>query len=528
MRTLLPTAFGMFACAMAFGQSPQSFQAADVHPSPPGTAATMRIYSHDGRYEIHNATMIDLVRTAYTIDAHKILGGPNWIEYDRFDIIAKLPPNTSRDAVKPMLQALLTDRFKLQVHNDVQPVAGLALTLGKGKPKLKESNGSGEPRCPWQYVRVPNAIPNEPSITLIRLSCHNMTMEGFVAQLGTLASGYVANSVVDLTGLKGAWDFDLGFTAYDRFSVPGSDGISLSDAIDKQLGLKLEQHKLPAPVLTVDSVNRRPTDNSPDLESKLPLLPQPEFEVVAIKPTVPGADRLPQNIGVLPGGRVNLPMLSLKLLVSAAWNLNPADEIAGAPKWLDSVHFDISAKAPLSLIPEGGGAVLLRDLGPALQALLKDRFKMEVHFEDRPVMAYTLAAVKPKLKKADASARTGCKTSPRGVVTVTPSGFMLPTRVVTCQNITLAELAEQLHIIAPNDIRYPVVDGTGLDGVWDLSFTFDPPIVRGGWAVAGPDPVRGTTIFNAVEKQLGLKLEAQKRPYPVMVIDHIEEKPTDN
>jgi uncharacterized protein (TIGR03435 family) len=88
-------------------------------------------------------------------------------------------------------------------------------------------------------------------------------------------------------------------------------------------------------------------------------------------------------------------------------------------------------------------------------------------------------------------------------------------------------LAEQIQILSPTHIR-PVVDATGLDGGWDFSFTFDPPIVRPiNWAFdASNDPER-TTILQGIEK-LGLKLEAQKRSYPVMVIDHIEQKPTDN
>ena len=91
-------------------------------------------------------------------------------------------------------------------------------------------------------------------------------------------------------------------------------------------------------------------------------------------------------------------------------------------------------------------------------------------------------------------------------------------------------------------VHYPVVDATGIDGAWDFTFTFSPipPNQLAGLRGAPPaglpgtaglgasDPIGGTSFFDAVEKQLGLKLETQKRPYPVFVIDHIEEKPTDN
>jgi len=331
---------------------------------------------------------------------------------------------------------------------------------------------------------------------------------------------------MDSTGLKGGWDFDFKFTPYERISAPGSGGISLSDAIDQQLGLKLEQHQLPADVLIVESVNGKPTDNSPDIDAKL-LPPPAEFEVASIKPAAMDAKHMPLTLGVLPGGLVQFGPNSLKELVSAAWNLNLADEIPGAPKWLDSALFYITAKVPRSQIPENGGPSL-EELAPELQALLKDRFKMEVHFEDRLVPAHTLVVTKPKLKKADPSIRTRCRNTAQGVTVATPNGALFPARLVTCQNITMSQLAEQLQILAPTHIRYPVVDATGLDGGWDFSFTFDPPILRPiNWTFDPSNDPERTSILQGVEK-LGLKLEAQKRSYPVLVIDHIEQKPTDN
>jgi len=326
----------------------------------------------------------------------------------------------------------------------------------------------------------------------------------------------------------------------------GTDAVTLSDAIDKQLGLKLEEQKLPTPVIVVDQVNQKPTGNPPDLEAKLPALPPAEFEVADVKPRAPVA--LPSaagQIGFLPGGRVNLPGFPLRLAITLAWGLNAAEPIPGAPKWIDTAAFDIIAKAPAELSPTTGASALFEDLGPMLQGLLKDRFKMKTHFEDQMVNAYTLVAQKPKLKKADPTTRTGCKvgTAPGAPAASTPfGGITLPARLVTCQNITMAQFADQLQTIALTYVRYPVLDGTGLEGAWDFSFTFSPATANlisglrgappvglpGGPDLAASDPVGGTSIFDAVEKQLGLKLESQKRSYPVFVIDHIEEKPTEN
>ena len=76
----------------------------------------------------------------------KSLGGPNWIEMDRFDVIAKLPPDSTPETQKLMLQALLEDRFKLLSHKEIKPLPTYALVAGK-KPLLKEADGSEQTGC---------------------------------------------------------------------------------------------------------------------------------------------------------------------------------------------------------------------------------------------------------------------------------------------------------------------------------------------------------------------------------------------
>ena len=112
----------------------------------------------------------------------------------------------------------------------------------------------------------------------------------------------------------------------------------------------------------------------------------------------------------------------------------------------------------------------------------------------------------------------------------------------------MAQFAERLQNMTP-ELGWPVLDATGIEGNWDftLTYVFSPmmamPVGAGRGGDAGPavgaspgggsvptaaDPSGGMTIFEAVEKQLGLKLEAQKRSLPVIVIDHLEQKPTEN
>src|SRR5262245_10348874 len=504
----------------AFSQSsetPTTFEIADIHASPRSTTTAMRASTRPGRYEVHNATMVDLIRTAYGFDPDKILAGPNWLEYDRFEVIAKTPPKTpDAETLKVMLQNLLAERFKLVVRKDTQPVTGLVLALGKGKPKMKESDGKGETGCKSQPQPPPTPAPGTISLPMVGYSCHNMTMETFAAALRNIGAGYVTNAVTDSTELKGSWDFDIKFNPRVIIFAASADTISLSDAIDKQLGLKLEERKIPTPVLIVDRVDKKPSDNSPDVAKQLPPPPPVEFEVANIKPSTPIT---PATIGLLqsqapagffPGGRVNLPRFPLLLGIQWAWSLATTDDIVDPPKWLSSANFDIIAKAPPEVSPVSGNAPL-QDLGPMLKALFIDRFKMKAHFEERPVNAYTLVAAKPKLKNADPTGRTGCKTAnaTSGAAASSPfGGINLPGRTVTCLNMTMAQFADQLQTLAGNYVHYQVTDSTGLEGAFDFSFTYSPinPTQLAGLRGAPPpgapdpgasDPVGGTTLLDA-------------------------------
>ena len=528
----------------ALGQSSTpkaTFEIVDIHTSPRGTATAMRTILRGGRYEIKNATMVDLIRTAYGFETpENVFGGPNWVEFDRFDIVAKAANDTSQEALKSMLQSLLADRFQLVAHNETKPLPNFVVTQGKGKHKLKEGDPSAKAGCDTRPFAV-RMVDNRP-IPETTSSCRNMTMEAFAKELRTIASGYFTTHVTDVTELKGVWDFDLKFTPKALAPVAGTDGVSIFDAIDKQMGLRLEERSLPRTVLVIDQVKRTPTANSVDVEKKLPSLPAAEFEVATLKPVNPNAlPRIGGPIGIQPGGRVNLPPLPLRSLISLAWSPPNMDDVVGLPKWVDSARFEVVAKVPPEYMPANGPAGALQDIAPMMQALLTEQFKMKTHYEDRPVTAYTLVAVKPKLKRADPSTRTGCKSTNSAATGFILSGTSLPTTQVTCQNITLAQFADQLQTIAFSYIRYPVVDASGLDGPWDFSFTFtsiNPTQLAGLRAALPPagaptapgasDPVGGTTVFDALEKQLGLKLQAEKRSYPVFVIDHIEEKPADN
>jgi uncharacterized protein (TIGR03435 family) len=246
---------------------------------------------------------------------------------------------------------------------------------------------------------------------------------------------------------------------------------------------------------------------------------------------MPGA---PQNARIQ-NGRVDVQALSLKTLVTIAWEIN-SDDLIVAPKWMESANFDITAKVSTDAGSANAPQFDIDDLRAMLRALLIDRFQMKVHMEDRPVPAYTLTANKPKLQKADPSNRTGCKEGPGADGKDPRIANPVLSRLLTCQNMTMAQFADLLPNLANGYVRTPVLDATGLEGAYDFTISFSAVGLlqsgggRGGdsGAPGASDPNGALSLPDAVNKQLGLKLELQKRMIPVLIIDHVEEKPTEN
>jgi uncharacterized protein (TIGR03435 family) len=293
------------------------------------------------------------------------------------------------------------------------------------------------------------------------------------------------------------------------------------------LGLKLEAKTAPLPVLIVDSVNEKPTANEPGLETKIPPPPPTEFEVASLKPSPPDAKG--QN-GRMQNGRLDLQNYTLKQIIRLAWNLNNNDDmLVGLPKSADSAHYDIAAKVATS------GSVNAQDvdydtLQLMLRGLLSDRFGLKVHQEDRPVSAYTMTASvasQTRLQKADPQNRTNCKT---GGSAQNP----ILNRLITCRNVTMTQFASMLENMASGYVKAPIKDATGLEGYWDVSVNFSGVnLLPGGQfdpnsAAGTADPNGSLSLPEALLKQLGLKLQMEKRPIPVLVVDHVEDKPTQN
>ncbi len=383
------------------GQAPE-FEIADVHRS--GEALNPYTYLSGGvlrgaRYDVRKATMLDLIRIAYDLQPEAIFGGPQWLEFDRFDIAAKAPVGSSPETVRLMLRSLLAQRFKLTVHKDMRPMPAFALEVEKDKPRLGEASGQGDAGCAFQ--------PQSGGTFSRVYSCHNMTMKAFAEQLHGMADDYLIEPVIDSTGIEGAWDFDLRWNQRSQVMQGGAARTTIFDAVEKQLGLTLMLKTAPAPVLVIDNVNEKPTDNVPKVTAMLPPR-ELAFEVASVKTSPP--DEKGCCFQVTRGGGLESRAMPMRILLAAAWDVDwdhADDKIAGLPKWVDSARFDIDAKASstTNAPPLMGSGYIDDDVRLMLRALLMERFRMKVHYEDRLTKAYSLVAVKPRMKSRSGEPR---------------------------------------------------------------------------------------------------------------------------
>lgn len=517
--------YSLFLLAAAAVAQP-AFEAADVHPAARTSNPSIQPFDsapyaanrmkgglvRGGLYVIRNATLVDLIGTAYSVDPDNVSGGPAWLDTDRFDIVAKPPADATPAALNGMLQSLLKDRFNLAVHAETQPKPAYALTAKR--PQLKPAAVAGKTGC--------RAEPSDGIHSTF--SCQSLTMAAFSNVLPDLASSYLGHTpVIDRTALPGAYDFTVHWTPRDRLASVGADGVSLFDALEQQLGLKLEPETVPTPVIVVDHVNQRPSPNPPDAAHLLPVIPT-EFEVAQVKPSLAGA---PEGGGVMPGGRIDMLGNTMKDFIKFAWNIDDRDDdtLIGGPKWLDADRFDIVAKASTTQLPTGQ-LVDVDTLRPMMKALLIDRFQLQTHTGEEPIDVYALEAVKrgARLTKTAPSRRSNC----RNTVEMGAPASPLLTRHFECHNTTMGQFADVLRTLDSGYIDHPVIDATNLPGAYDFALSYSPRRAYRAAAKATGDPTGAISLAEALDKQLGLQLKLQKRRMPVLIIDHVNQKPTDN
>jgi uncharacterized protein (TIGR03435 family) len=274
------------------------FEVASVKTNTSGPLSMM-MRTLPTEFRVTNIPLRLIITQAYRVSGYQLVGGPSWLDSERFDIVAKAPEGSRPDQTPLMLRGLLADRFKLKVHAEKREVPIYALVLarsdGRLGPKLSKSTddcekilaerraaalaaragGAGpvpftppgpneKPVCTisMRPTPVPNGIP------LLNFRAGGQPIQVLVSQI----SGIVNRFVVDRTGLTGLYDFELEFSmraqvplttqtpgAGNTPAAPIDDGPTMFDAV-RELGLKLESERGPVEHLVIDSVER-PTED---------------------------------------------------------------------------------------------------------------------------------------------------------------------------------------------------------------------------------------------------------------------------
>jgi len=211
------------------------------------------------------------------------ISGPDWMTTTRYEVVATIPAGVPRDQVPLMWQALLADRFKLTLHREKKEVPVYALVVGKNGPKMKEAEDTGGPPADGP-VKFPGMMGGGRGMVQMgrgKLTANKMTVGSFA----DLLSRQMDRPVIDETGLKPAYDFELSWTPDERQRlafIPGgggpppgaedhprpassdagqSSGPTIFVAVQEQLGLKMESKKSPVEILVIDHVEKTPTEN---------------------------------------------------------------------------------------------------------------------------------------------------------------------------------------------------------------------------------------------------------------------------
>jgi uncharacterized protein (TIGR03435 family) len=282
---LVTTGMAGAAAVQTEPTKPLTFEVASVRPNKSQDASGARIeFLPGGRFTAINAPLWFIVLAAYNLPfrSNRLTGGPDWIRSERYDIDAKaekdaipsgLPAKAREARMRPMLQALLADRFKMTVRGEIKERPAYVLAVAKNGPKLQKSKRE-EKDCP--ELEPKNRVELE-------LSCHFPSGgqgNGIHARavdmsdVVQIVESFSGRPFVDHTGLKGLFDIDTeGWVPLiprpgpPPGTEPSAEDIAMADParptlfiIFDRLGLKMESQNAPVATFVIDHAER-PTEN---------------------------------------------------------------------------------------------------------------------------------------------------------------------------------------------------------------------------------------------------------------------------
>lgn len=321
-RAIISAGLAVLGSCAVFAQTAgqPSFEVASIKPAGPMPLGRMMVRMgggpgtpDPGQITYTNVSIKNVMMNAYNVKGYQI-SGPDWLESQRFDIMAKVPQGTTQEQFRLMLQNLLAERFKLTLHHQSKDLPMYALVVGKGGHKMKESEDPAPGSVP--NAGGPNGAPPPPDGAFgrgagggpvmgkdgfprlppggrgaimmmgmngkMRMQMNGQTMSGLVDML----ANQLGRPVVDMTELKARYDIILEF-APDEGQMPmmrgvmpppgaveggggpgggaaspdGQSGPTIFSAVQEQLGLKLEARKGPVDLLVIDNLEKVPTEN---------------------------------------------------------------------------------------------------------------------------------------------------------------------------------------------------------------------------------------------------------------------------
>jgi len=283
------------ACLSVFGQTPDSltFEVASVKRTPPPEPNARLFFgpprggpgtSAPGQITWTNAALRNIVMTAYDVQTYQVTA-PDWMNTERYDIVAKVPAGATKAQVNVMWQNLLKERFGMVLHHESKEFPIDEMTIAKGGSKLKETDlppdaesftpSAGPPKLDKSGAREMNGFG---AIVTIFPGANgataSMRAKGLPSSdIAIRLANLLRRPVIDKTGLTGKYDFVLeftpdlsgialpaGFSAQDGNNA-SDPGTNIASAVEKQLGLKLTPAKGKLDVIVVDRAEKIPTEN---------------------------------------------------------------------------------------------------------------------------------------------------------------------------------------------------------------------------------------------------------------------------
>jgi uncharacterized protein (TIGR03435 family) len=522
----VPIAFGLLHATQTRAQSQTQnptaiapvFQAASIKPNTSDHGVFRMMFTPDG-FSATSVTLQMLIRTAYDVQEEQISGAPGWFASENYDLEAKMDSSVANELSKlseaqrnierrRMLQGLLADRFKLTFHRETKELGVYSLVITKDGSRLQQAKpgdtypngfkgpdgGSGA-----GMFRMGTYAGGAGELAGQRLPIASQERASLVG----LLTEQLGRPVLDKTGLVGDYDFTLKWG-------PKENGDSIFNAVQEQLGLKLESQEGPVEVFVIDHAEQ-PTGIRPaNIAAALPV-----FGAASIKPHKPADDSV-FTVRFTPDGFTATDYL--QELIQITYKVHDF-QLDGVPKWLYSEKWDINAKTDKSVANElqklnHDDLMAARDR--MLQALFADRFKLRLHRETRELPVYGLVIAKngPKFQEAKPSEYPGKSATGDGLLEGQATSM------------------ERLAWMLSDQTGRIVVDKTGLAGNYDykLQWKGGTPHLTLSQLETYPVPPRESSaspIFTAIQDQLGLKLEPQTGPVEVLVIDHVEQ-PAEN